>query len=241
MSGVEDMIHAAEQSLGLGEPNHIQDWYCERNGQGFNFNFAWCDAAITYWAWHSGNQGAVTFGGDYALTTAHAAKFRVQGRWHFDIAGIQRGDIVFFDWGGSDVKRNIDHVGIVTGAGPAGVLTIEGNYDDVCARHVRHSNSIAGYGRPAYVGSTGTRGGSVTFPGATFFVMGRRSPIIAAMHDRLVAESCDGYETHTDKDLWGTGDVRSYAMWQRKCGFTGTDADGIPGRTTWDRLRVPRT
>ena len=39
MSGVEDMIHAAEQSLGLGEPNHIQDWYCERNGQGFNFNF----------------------------------------------------------------------------------------------------------------------------------------------------------------------------------------------------------
>jgi len=125
----------------------------------FDHHSRYGDAAITYWAWHSGNQGTVTFGGDYALTTAHAAKFREQGRWHFDIAGIQRGDIVFFDWGGSDVKRNIDHVGIVTGAGPAGVLTIDGNYDDVCARHVRRSNSITGYGRPAYVGSTGTRGG----------------------------------------------------------------------------------
>ena len=27
MSGVEDMIHAAEMSLGLPEPNYIQDWY----------------------------------------------------------------------------------------------------------------------------------------------------------------------------------------------------------------------
>ena len=62
----------------------------------------------------------MTFGGDYAKTTYHAAKFREQGRWHVDIAGIQRGDIVFFDWGGSDKKRLIDHVGIVTGVGAGG-------------------------------------------------------------------------------------------------------------------------
>ena len=133
-------------------------------------------------------------------------------------------------------------MGIVTGTSAAGIYTIEGNYSDVCGRHVRHSDWIAGYGRPAYAGaSAGVRAGFVTFPGASFFVMGRRSPIIAAMHDRLMAEGCNGYETQTDKDLWGTGDVRSYGMWQRKCGFTGDDANGIPGRTTWDRLRVPRT
>ena len=46
--------------------------------------------------------------------------------------------------------------------------------------------SGAGYGRPAYEGvSVGVLAGFVTFPGASFFVMGRRSPIIAAMHDRL--------------------------------------------------------
>ena len=154
MSGVEDMIHAAETSLGLPEPNYIQDWYRQRNGPNFNGNFPWCNAAITYWAWHSGNEQAVTYGGDYALTTAHAAKFREKGAWHVDIAGIQRGDIVFFDWGGSDVKSRIDHVGIVTGADAAGVYTIEGNYNNVCGRHVRYSNWIAGYGRPAYAGGS---------------------------------------------------------------------------------------
>jgi len=170
-------------------------------------------------------------------------KFRQQGAWHVDIAGIQRGDIVFFDWGGSDVKSRIDHVGIVTGADAGGVYTIEGNYNDVCDRHVRYSNWIAGYGRPAYAGgSMGVRVGFVTYPGASFFVMGRRSPIIEAMHDRLMAEGCNGYQTQTDKDVWGTGDVRSYALWQNKCGFFGpVDANGIPGRTTWDRLKVPRT
>ena len=35
MSGVEDMIHAAETSLGLPEPNYIQDWYRQRNGPAF--------------------------------------------------------------------------------------------------------------------------------------------------------------------------------------------------------------
>ncbi len=57
-----------------------------------------------------------------------------------------------------------------------------------------------------------------------------------------MAEGCNDYETQTDTDVWGTGDVRSSALWQNKCGFFGpVDADGIPGRTTWDRFKVPRT
>jgi len=247
MSGLEDMIHTVESDLGLGEPNKIQDWYRDRNGADFGGNFPWCDAAVTFWAWQSGNQDAVTFGGDYALTTAHAAAFRSHGQWHVDVAGIQRGDIVFFDWGGSDLKSTIDHVGIVTGVDGANVYTVEGNYDDVCARHVRHADWIAGYGHPQYVRSGGPRTGLVTFPGKSFFASGRRSPIIAAMHDRLVAEGCNGYQTQSDKDVWGSGDLRSYSLWQRKLGFhgsvdqPGSDADGVPGPDTWDRLKVPRT
>ncbi|WP_030208246.1 peptidoglycan-binding protein [Streptomyces sp. NRRL S-87] len=85
-------------------------------------------------------------------------------------------------------------------------------------------------GRPAYE----------PFPGSGFFVPGRRSPVIAAMHARLVAVGCGRYRTHTDVDVWGSGDRASYAAWQRKLGYSGDDADGIPGRTSWNKLQVPR-
>lgn len=77
------------------------------------------------------------------------------------------------------------------------------------------------------------------FPGASFFATGRRSPIIAAMHKRLVAEGCNKYQSSSNSDVWGSGDKASYAAWQRKKGHTGTAADGIPGKSTWDQLKVP--
>ncbi|PWS41693.1 N-acetylmuramoyl-L-alanine amidase, partial [Streptomyces sp. ZEA17I] len=40
---------------------------------------------------------------------------------------------------------------------------------------------------------------------------------------------------------WTEADRRSYAAWQRKLGFRGADADGLPGRTSWDALKVPYT
>lgn len=77
------------------------------------------------------------------------------------------------------------------------------------------------------------------FPGASFFRAGRRSPIIAAMHKRLVAVGCNRYQSTANQDVWGSGDVASYAAWQRKQGYTGSAADGIPGPTTWAALKVP--
>ncbi|MFD5328099.1 peptidoglycan-binding protein LysM [Streptomyces sp. NPDC127092] len=35
---------------------------------------------------------------------------------------------------------------------------------------------------------------------------------------------------------FGTRTVAAYAAWQRRCGFGGADADGLPGRTTLERL-----
>jgi len=77
------------------------------------------------------------------------------------------------------------------------------------------------------------------FPGASFFKTGRRSPIVAAMHRRLVAVGCNHYQSTANQNVWGSGDVASYAAWQRKLGYTGSAADGIPGKTSWDRLHVP--
>ncbi|MGW7350933.1 peptidoglycan-binding protein [Streptomyces sp. NPDC054784] len=77
------------------------------------------------------------------------------------------------------------------------------------------------------------------FPGAAFFTTGRKSPIILAMRKRLIAEGCNRYKSSSNPDTWGSGDEASYEAWQRKCGFTGSDAKVPPGKTTWDRLKVP--
>ncbi|MDN3259642.1 peptidoglycan-binding protein [Streptomyces sp. CSDS2] len=77
------------------------------------------------------------------------------------------------------------------------------------------------------------------FPGPAFFTFGRRSPVITAMGRRLVAEGCGRY-AQGPGPVWTEADRRSYAAWQHKLGYTGADADGIPGRESWAKLRVPR-
>ncbi|WP_328742638.1 peptidoglycan-binding protein [Streptomyces caniferus] len=78
------------------------------------------------------------------------------------------------------------------------------------------------------------------FPGRDFFRSGTSSPVITAMGERLVAEGCGHYEVGPGPK-WTEADRTSYAAWQRKLGFHGTDADGVPGRVSWERLRVPKS
>ncbi|MEU1099357.1 peptidoglycan-binding protein, partial [Streptomyces sp. NPDC005877] len=62
---------------------------------------------------------------------------------------------------------------------------------------------------------------------------------VTAMGRRLVAEGCGRYNQGPGPS-WTLADKNSYAAWQRKLGYTGSDADGIPGKTSWDKLRVPK-
>jgi len=245
MAGVEDMIAEMEKCLGVGETNgnnrnYITAWY-GMNGQ------PWCDMTVTYAAWHSGNQSPVCFGGKYAYTVAHAQAFKDRGLWHVGASGIRRGDIVFFDWNFTNQLGAIDHVGVVTGTSGTAVLTIEGNIENACRRKVRYEDTIAGYGRPNYVGvpSTpppappGVPSPYVAFPGTAYFMDEPNSPIITAMGNRLVAEGCGRYSVGPGPQ-WGDADKASYAAWQRKCGYSGSDANGWPGKTSWDKLKVPK-
>ncbi|MGW1878444.1 peptidoglycan-binding protein [Streptomyces sp. NPDC001975] len=77
------------------------------------------------------------------------------------------------------------------------------------------------------------------FPGADYFRTGRRSALVTAMGNRLVAEGCGRYAKGPGPS-WTEADRRSYAAWQRKLGYSGDDADGIPGPTSWARLRVSK-
>ncbi|WP_328329601.1 MULTISPECIES: peptidoglycan-binding protein [unclassified Streptomyces] len=90
----------------------------------------------------------------------------------------------------------------------------------------------------------GTPGAGATryqpFPGDAWFAAAPHSTIVAAMGGRLVAEGCSAYTTGPGPQ-WGEADRASYAKWQQKLGYTGTDADGLPGATSWNALRVPYT
>lgn len=83
------------------------------------------------------------------------------------------------------------------------------------------------------------------YPGAGWFITGRHSAVVTAMHQRLVAVGCGRYRSHTNLDVIGPGDVASYEAWQRKYssahhkGWTGAALKWPPGKETWDALQVP--
>lgn len=81
--------------------------------------------------------------------------------------------------------------------------------------------------------------GLAPFPGTAWFRSAPRSPLVTAMGRRLVEEGCGAYREGPGPQ-WSEADRQSYARWQRKLGYSGTDADGWPGASSWSRLRVPR-
>ncbi len=98
---------------------------------------------------------------------------------------------------------------------------------------------------PALVGAPAT-GNPTTepYPGEAFFMagtkpaLGKKSKLFTEMGKRLVAVGCGRYQVGPGPTL-GTADVASYEAWQRKCGYSGSAAKWPPGKTTWDRLKVP--
>ncbi|MFJ4637625.1 N-acetylmuramoyl-L-alanine amidase [Streptomyces hygroscopicus] len=55
------------------------------------------------------------------------------------------------------------------------------------------------------------------------------------VENALVKEGLLG-KTYAGDGSYGTTTIAAYAAWQRCCGYTGKDADGIPGRSSLERL-----
>jgi hypothetical protein len=77
------------------------------------------------------------------------------------------------------------------------------------------------------------------YPGASFFRLGKKSALITAMGKRLVAEGYKGYKKGPGPEFT-RADMAAYSWWQKKNGYKGADANGIPGAKTWALLRVPK-
>ncbi|KAF9889266.1 peptidoglycan recognition protein 1 [Aspergillus nanangensis] len=97
---------------------------------------------------------------------------------------------------------------------------------------------IPARGVPLGESSGGGDSSYADFPGTAWFKDEPDSPIVKAMGERLVEEECDKYSSGPATQ-WSDEDLESYKCWQTKLGFTGADADGWPGESTWDKLKVP--
>lgn len=251
---VEDMIAQAVKTLGVHETNgdnvnYITQWY-GLNGQ------PWCDQAVTYWAAHSDCYASVCFGTKHAYTVEHAQVFKNHGAWHpmsngVKASGIRRGDIIFFDWQGGYSIGGIDHVGIVEKVVGDQVHTIEGNYNNICGRFVRSASVIAGFGRPVYaspkppvpvppkpvtpaapyisfkqvVAAANSPQGHVGTSGTP----GRSDDDVKRVQDGLAKL---GLITFKERGEYGPQTRDGYTKFQRSMGYSGADADGVPGNTS---------
>jgi hypothetical protein len=94
-------------------------------------------------------------------TPGGAEAYRNRGRWVPRYGDVRPGDVVYFDWGGTQNLPAIDHVGFVESLnGDGSLTTLEGNTSPTnagsqsngggCYRRVRPRSVIAGFGRPAY-------------------------------------------------------------------------------------------
>jgi len=111
---------------------------------------------VTYVARQVGAVKSVLPSGDRAYTVWHAEDFQREGAWYSGTASnIKKhaalGDVVFFDWDGTDRVPYIDHVGyVLRNLGDGRIVTVEGNTGDAVKLRVRGADVIAGFGKPKY-------------------------------------------------------------------------------------------
>lgn len=74
------------------------------------------------------------------------------------------------------------------------------------------------------------------FPGQGFFRLGKKHPIVTEMGKALIRAGYKGYKSAGPE--FTRADIKAYAWWQRKLGYTGSAADGYPGKDSWTKLKV---
>ncbi|MEU3045816.1 peptidoglycan-binding protein [Streptomyces sp. NPDC006984] len=76
----------------------------------------------------------------------------------------------------------------------------------------------------------------MSFPGRDAFVLGRKHDAVTLLGQRLTAHGYGRFYKVGPGPSFGQADKNATAAFQRAQGWTGPDADGIPGPSTWARL-----
>ncbi|WP_223837939.1 peptidoglycan-binding protein [Streptomyces venezuelae] len=100
-------------------------------------------------------------------------------------------------------------------------------------------NNSAGYVAYRYKNLSSNNGGesSTGFPGADKFGPGANNQHVTELGRMLVQRGGGSYYTSGPGPRWSDADRKATQAFQRAQGWTGSDADGIPGKATWDYLK----
>ncbi|MEU2222537.1 peptidoglycan-binding protein [Streptomyces sp. NPDC018347] len=93
-------------------------------------------------------------------------------------------------------------------------------------------------------GAAGAPGGdgrkAPPYPGAAYFGPGADNAYVTRLGELLAARGGRAYYSEGPGPVWGEADRRATLAFQRAQGWTGADADGLPGRRTWELLVTGR-
>ncbi|RCH68724.1 CHAP domain-containing protein [Streptomyces sp. SDr-06] len=266
MSGASAIINSAEAEVGYhegrdsdGNWNNIQKYSEQVPGLAWSDGEAWCATFMSWLAMVSGNAAL------YPRTASCAEGvdwFRSIGRFsEYPAVGAQ----AFYGPGGGShtglvVRFDDTHIYTVEGnTNDNGSAQGDGVYRQT---RRRRDDYVYGYGYPrfaegivsadpAYGGKSS--GGSTPTP-APKPVVSLSNVVAAAETDpgasqghqthaadvRLVeaALHAEGLlsATYASDGSYGSSTITAYAEWQRKLGYSGSDADGIPGMTSLSKL-----
>jgi len=203
---------------------------------------AWC-ATFLVAGWKA-NDVPLVLGTDTAWTPSMRTAFRTAGRLHDE---PRAGDVGHVFYPNLDGGR-IGHVFFVEKVIGDHVQTIEGNTNRDgsrtgvgvfrARRRWRNGGTIRSFGRPPYrrPASTPTvdlsnllhaaRHDASGPQGTTSFPADVKIVEAALMAEGLLSQA------YAKDGSFGTLTITAYSQWQRELGFTGDDADGIPGRSS---------
>ncbi|MGI5252766.1 CHAP domain-containing protein [Actinacidiphila glaucinigra] len=237
-----------------GHWNNHQRYSAQVPGLEWSDYQPWC---ATYVSWLALKAGAASLFPRTAACTTGVAWFKARGRWsEYPAVGAQ----VFYGPGGGT------HTGIVESFDADTITTIEGNTntngsaegDGVYRRkRQRRDTYVYGYGVPAYDGLIsadprwgGKKSGSAT--PAHVPVKVDLSNLIRALKDYPKhpatgsvkevqrALHAEGLYSGDLDGIAGPKTKAAYKAYQHRLGYSGKDADGIPGKTSATKLAKKR-
>ncbi|SEG08668.1 hypothetical protein SAMN05216223_103173 [Actinacidiphila yanglinensis] len=85
-------------------------------------------------------------------------------------------------------------------------------------------------------GGSGPEGSTAAFPGRGAFGRGAQGAEVTRLGMLLVGRGAGGAYRVGPGPRWGRADTEATAAFQRAQGWSGTDADGLPGPATWSYL-----